>query len=172
MGYESCLEALRMTSSNDMSTLTWVFMADFMEKERITVFIKLAVTRVIDCVSWNANTASTVTRVFFVSESFVLIWPWQDQRYSTGHLLFCLSSIPSSEELFCFLFFGILLALSIVTTNTTGVGLWAKLDWWTFLFWEFESSVEKNTACWSWVIDGSAQEIVLEFLILHFLKLT
>lgn len=126
IGHESCLGALRMTSSNDMSTLTWVFMADFMEEERITVFIKLTVTKVIACVSWNANIASTVTHVYFVSDSFVFIWPWQDQYYSTGHLLFCLSSIPSSEELFCLPFFGILLALSVVTTNTTGVGLWPK----------------------------------------------
>lgn len=45
--------ALRMASpSNDVSTSTWVFMVDFMDKKIITVFIELTVTRmIIDCVS-------------------------------------------------------------------------------------------------------------------------
>lgn len=57
--------AFRMTSpSNDMSTSTRVFMVDFMDKKRITAFIKLTVTRIItDYVSWNANTATTLTYV-------------------------------------------------------------------------------------------------------------
>lgn len=65
MDCESCLGALRMTSSSyDMSTLTWVFMLDFMEKGKIIVFIKLTVTRIIDCVSWNVSTATILTCAF------------------------------------------------------------------------------------------------------------
>ena len=107
------------------------------------------------------------------------IWPCKNQCYTCGHLLFCLSSVLSSEELFCFPFFGILLAFSIMTiTNhhhhhrSRPVPQAGPMKFPLLGIWISNGDVHTQKVVEAESYDDGAQEIALEFLILRFLKLS
>lgn len=94
------------------------------------------------------------------------IWPWQDQCYSCGHLLFCLHHLL--EELFCLPFFGIPLALSPQLPPTQGSvcvpSLTDEVPFSRNL--NLQGRCTWAEGCWSWIMMAMLKRLSLPFLTL------